>query len=473
MEESFYTVANSNGRRTEVAGQNDPVFVLCMGRSGSTLLRFILDAHPDLACPPETNLPALCAQLAIVWSLIEGAPLSATRGDTPPVVPEPAIVGIRHTMDTMTASYLVRRGKKRFCDKSLGSAQFADLLVRIYPTAKFVCLYRHPMDVIRSALDACPWGLNGYGLEPYINGSPGNAVLALARYWLDHAASIAEVEDQYPTRCHQIRYEDLVAAPEEVTQKIFAFLGVTQIPGITERCFTGDRERFGPADHKIWATSKISSDSIGDGQTVPAGLIPPPITNAINCLADRLGYVLIDDNWGTTRGISDPRVLSEIQPPVPPQGQAPRGRQEEEDTRLLTGRIREGFTRIDDGFGRRWAPYAEERCLIVSGPHSSAGTGWIITPASRAMSACPVEAEYEWQILGPPAAWRAVLLGHTNLYDALRRYQLRYCDSDAADPLVAQTRIAMLADLLGIGPRRDLATTGPAKAESTSLVVPS
>ncbi len=54
----------------------DPTFVLCHGRSGSTLLRFLLDSHPELACPPETNLPALCAHLATVWSLIEGAPLS-------------------------------------------------------------------------------------------------------------------------------------------------------------------------------------------------------------------------------------------------------------------------------------------------------------------------------------------------------------------------------------------------------------
>ena len=48
----------------------DPVFILCNGRSGSTLLRFVLDAHPELACPPETNLPGLCVQLAAVWSLI-------------------------------------------------------------------------------------------------------------------------------------------------------------------------------------------------------------------------------------------------------------------------------------------------------------------------------------------------------------------------------------------------------------------
>jgi hypothetical protein len=52
------------------AGGTDPVFVLCMGRSGSTLLRFLLDAHPELACPPETSLPALCGQLSVVWSLI-------------------------------------------------------------------------------------------------------------------------------------------------------------------------------------------------------------------------------------------------------------------------------------------------------------------------------------------------------------------------------------------------------------------
>jgi protein-tyrosine sulfotransferase len=126
----------------------DPVFVLCNGRSGSTLVRFLLDAHPEFACPPETNLPSLCAQLATVWSLIEGAPLSANRGDEPPVIPDAAIAGIRATLDSMVGPYLARREKKRYCDKSLGTARFAELLVRVYPQARFLCLYRHPMDVI-------------------------------------------------------------------------------------------------------------------------------------------------------------------------------------------------------------------------------------------------------------------------------------------------------------------------------------
>jgi hypothetical protein len=174
------------------------VFVLCGARSGSTLLRFILDAHPDLACPPETNLPALCAQLATVWSLIEGAPLSPDRGAEPPVIPDAAIAGIRHTVNLMTDSYLARRGGKRYCDKSLGTARFADLLARVYPEAKFLCLHRHPMDMVASGIEACPWGVAGYGFDPYIAGSPGNIVLALARYWNDNTAAILAAEESLP-----------------------------------------------------------------------------------------------------------------------------------------------------------------------------------------------------------------------------------------------------------------------------------
>src|SRR5262245_62211161 len=117
-----------NGAARERA---DPVFVLCAARSGSTLLRFLLDAHPDLACPPETNLPAMAVQLATVWSLIVGAPLSPERGDEPPEIPAAAIEGVRRTMDEMMASYLARRGKQRYCDKSLGTARFVELLLRV------------------------------------------------------------------------------------------------------------------------------------------------------------------------------------------------------------------------------------------------------------------------------------------------------------------------------------------------------
>jgi Sulfotransferase family len=437
----------------------DPVFVLCMARSGSTLLRFLLDAHPELACPPETSMPALCGQLAVVWSLIEGAPLAAERNAAPPRVPAAAVAGIRRMLDEMTGSYLARRGKRLFCDKSLGSARFADLLTQIYPGARFLCLYRHPMDVIRSGLDACPWGLSGYGFDQYIVGSPGNAVLALARYWLDNAKLINEVEQAQPEHCHRIRYEDLVEDPEEVMREVYAFIGVGPAPGIARACFSRDREHFGPADHKIWATSQVSGDSVGKGESVPAGLIAPPVMAAINELAATLGYLPVDDDWGTPGRAADPRVADTIPAATARHGGGPApGAQALQE--CLRSRLEDSGERL----ASLWEAHAAEKFLIVSRAATGGGeTQWLVDAAARTITledaADDSEADDDgkddddvtWSILGSPQTWEAVLSGQLNLHAALRRNDLRYCPAGTDKPLVSQTRIAMLADLLGLG----------------------
>jgi Sulfotransferase family len=462
MDGPVSAVLNGSVQFPDVA---DPVFVLCMGRSGSTLLRFLLDAHPDLACPPETSLPALCAQLAVVWSLIEGAPLSGNRGDAPPQVPDAAVAGIRHMVDMMTGSYLTRKGKRRFCDKSLGSARFADLLLRVYPGAKFICLYRHPMDMIRSGIEACPWGLNGYGFDQYIGVSPGNEVHALARYWLDNATPIAAIEEQHPDRCHRVRYEDMVTDPERAAREICAFIGVPEAPGITRACFSADRERFGPGDYKIWATSQITVGSVGKGESIPAGLIPPPVTEAINELIGKLGYRPIDEEWGTPGMPADPRLPETIpaagEPGPGAGGQTAAGQTAADGGAAAGGglaeRLRAGLEQAGDRFTSRWAPLAAGTFLVVARTPGTAGgeAGWLVDLDARTVTAASDadaggEAdEAGWNILGSPETWDAVLSGHVNLHVAMRRCDLRYCSAGDDGPFDAETRIAMLADLLG------------------------
>ncbi len=159
----------------------DPLFVLCEARTGSTLLRFLLDAHQDVACPGETNIPVLCHELVNTWSLATGHPSPDRRPPAElPLLPGEVLDGLRASVSLITSAHLGRLGKTWFCDKSLGSAPYAKLLLQLYPQAKFICLYRHPMDVIASGLEACPWGLIGYGFDSYIAASPGNSVLALA-----------------------------------------------------------------------------------------------------------------------------------------------------------------------------------------------------------------------------------------------------------------------------------------------------
>jgi sulfotransferase family protein len=429
----------------------DPVFVLCAGRSGSTLLRFLLDAHPELACPPETELPALCTQLASVWSLFSAAAGPAPRGGAT-AMPEAVIDGMRHVMDLMIGPYLAQRGKKRYCDKSLGSARHAALLLRMYPRARFLCLYRHPMDVIASGLESCPWGLNSYGFEHYIAGSPTNAVAALGRYWADHTGAILAAETDFPARCHRVRYEDLVAAPEEVARRIFAFLGVAPAPGVTGRFLSHERERFGRSDFKIWNTSGVRTDSVGRGWTVPASMLPASLMTTINEFNAQLDYRRVDGAWGTAERPSDMLEHAGLDGAgleggagtgVVPLGSV-----------LLGERLMAGLGRLDAAFTDRWQPHAAERFLVSATTPRGGDVRWLVDLASRTIGPGdgPDAGVVRWRTAGTAEAWQHVIEGGANLGVVFRRGELRYSDQgDAgAGSTAADTRVAMLADLLGI-----------------------
>lgn len=431
----------------------DPVFVLCTSRSGSTLLRFLLDAHPDLACPPELKMPVVLTQLARLWSAME-TPGRVAPKNAAPTVPPAVAAGIRQTMDLIIGPYLAGRGKKRYCDKNLGTEQQAETLLAVYPEAKFICLYRHPMDMIASGVEACPWGLGSYGFEPYVAQAPGNSVLAVARYWADHVGAILEIEDKYPGHCHRVRYEDLVADPESTAAELFAFLGLPPVPGISALAFSRERERAGPGDFKIWNTSQITDSSVGRGWSVPADLIPPPLTVTLNNLAGRLGYVPIDGKWGTAQQPGDLRLPADGQAPaaipVAHGGPLPAGS-------LLVGeRLQAGMRRVNAGFSADWQPYSNGSFLLVALAASRTGedTWWLVDLGARKVVTgsghCGEDAD--WAVTAPPATWEQVIREGMNLGIAFRRHGMRYRDKGdgGAGSATAENRVAMMSDLLGV-----------------------
>jgi len=447
----------------------DPVFVLCCGRSGSTLLRFLLDTHPHLACPPETRLPAMSAQMASVWSQLQGTPLVTERPGDLPVIGEPVLAGIRSAVDRMVGSYLARRRKRRYCDKSLNTAEHADLLLRVFPGATFICLYRHPMDVIASGIEACPWGLNGFGFDPYAAASPGNAVLALARFWADNAAATLAVEERLRERCHRVRYEDLVADPEGVADGIFRFLGEPPMPGISEACFSTERERLGPADYKIWHTSRIRADSVGRGWSIPAGLVGPDMTATINDLIGKLGYVQLTKEWGTAALAPDLRQPgtgpATAGAPSPPGSSKTWSR-----SWPVARRLEAGVAGINERFVRQWGAHSAETFLVtVVSPDAGRHSRWRVDLAARTVCAVDGhagEAPADWEIIGPAELWEQTMSGATNLSVAFRRRQVRYSDTGNRGPAVPAQRIGMLADLLGITTWPPEAAGGPGAASS-------
>lgn len=284
-----------------------PVFVLTAGRSGSTLLRFILDSHPELACPPETNVALACGQLASMWKTLESA-----LPDHPGKAPSRALPGhirdpIKEAIDSAYGHYLKGVGKQRWCDKSPDSCWHAGLLAQLYPEAKFICLYRHCMDVVASAIEAYPWGLpRRIGFE-YITQHPGNSVATVSHYWLAQVQQIMNFEEENPRRCYRLRYEDLVGEPEQTAESIFSFLGIPPVPGITQSCFRTPHSK-GPGDKKIWRTNKISTGSVGRGVRVPASRIPPHLRADINEALVKLDYRPLGERRTEAEAGADPRA---------------------------------------------------------------------------------------------------------------------------------------------------------------------
>jgi hypothetical protein len=443
---------------------DDPVFVLCAGRSGSTLLRFLLDAHPDLACPPETRLPWLARQLATAWAVIENTPPSADGSPADGTVSGPVAEGLRRSLDPMMTSYLEGRGKKRYCDKSLGAAQHAGLLLQIWPGARFICLYRHPMDVIASGIEASPWGLTSYGFEPYIGVPQDNNVAALARYWLDYTTSIVEAEERFTDRCLPVRYEDLVTDPDGQIERIFEFIDAAPAPGIVERCFGPEHQRFGPGDYKIWNTSRVSADSVGRGWTMPAGKIPEPLLARVNELADVLGYIQVGQQWGTG---SKPADLRARKNDPPPSADSARMAEQADEPRqasvtlpdwalAVDRRVRAGLALAGQEFARAHGPRAKESVLLfVSAPAWASGDAWWrldLAAGTVTEGLGDAVVDTDWSLTGSAQAWDGMLAGESNLGVAFRRGDLRYADKgDAgAGSIGADTRVAMLTELLGV-----------------------
>lgn len=203
-------------------------FIVARGRSGTTLLRAMLDAHPDMAVPGESHfvvqfasrrsryerdgtfdtrrfVPDLLDHFAFKrWGLPPDAVLEAFR-DAPPADYPSAI-------RLLYATYAAHEGKSRFGDKTPSYVLNLDLLAETFPDAVFVHLIRDGRDVSLSYLDT-DFGVSSLGQA--------------AVYWDRFVRAGREAGSRLgATRYREIRYEDLIREPETVLREICAFIGL-------------------------------------------------------------------------------------------------------------------------------------------------------------------------------------------------------------------------------------------------------
>ncbi len=424
------------------------------------MLRFILDTHPDLACPPETMITAAAVPLLRSWDILEHAGEGQQRlVNAPPALPVEAADLIRDTLDRLYGRYLARRGKPRWCDKSLDSVLAAELLAEVYPEAKFVCLFRHCMDVVASGIEACPWGVSRFGFDSYVAQNPGNNVAAIANYWVEWAELMLKFQESHPHRTYRVRYEDLAVAPEEVTAKLLEFLGAAPMPGITSACFGSPHEGDGPGDEKIWFTTKVSTETMGRGVKVPGDAIPGPLRAQVNEALAQLGYRPIGADWNSAPGALDPRLpgtgpeLGSENGPAELPAQAVRAPDWAGSAVLaeLADRMRQnaGQTAV---VSELWPTVAGQTIMLVvadDDEHGELSTKFPVAEANGNGAAPQADGEAVATFIADPLVWKELLEGHANMITEIRHGKLR-CINRRDTHRVRSDEVHAIACLLGL-----------------------
>ena len=199
-----------------------PIILGGCPRSGTTLVRVILDAHPNIACGPESSLLAgrfVSAELAERFE-IAAAELDQLRR---------AATDHAHFIELFFTRCADRRGKPRWAEKTPTNVRQLAYLFRHFPNAKFVHVVRDGRDVVCS--------LRTYPKYRIVAGQriPTNMRRPLRRCiqrWLrDTAAGMAW--RRHPNYL-EIRYEDLVENPEPTLRSLCTFLGDPWYPELLE-----------------------------------------------------------------------------------------------------------------------------------------------------------------------------------------------------------------------------------------------
>ena len=204
-----------------------PFFIVGSARSGTTWLRMMLNAHPDVAVPPESRFivelwrgadeidsDELLGRLARhkrfqAWEL----PIEHVRRELPP---RPDYGGV------MAAAYVAfarRRAKTRWGDKTPRYVSHIPFLARLFPDARFVHVVRDGRDVALSYADV------SFGPK---------SVAHAAELWAERVRAGRAAGRSLPGRYLEARYESFVAEPEANARTLCGFVGVGYDPGMLE-----------------------------------------------------------------------------------------------------------------------------------------------------------------------------------------------------------------------------------------------
>ncbi len=226
--------SDSSPRCMQEGRRLPPFFVVGCSRSGTTMLRLILNRHPDLAIPPESHFlvplldtypadsllsPAEVA--AVVRAIVEHPRFAAwhtTADELAAACESQSVPTLATLIDTVFRLEIGVTGKPRWGDKTPEYCSHLGRLHQLFPAASFIHIVRDGRDVSNSLRDRTWYGWTE---------------LQRARHWTRTVRDAESAGRRIGSAQYlRVSYEDLVLSPESTIRSVCDFLHVDVHPSM-------------------------------------------------------------------------------------------------------------------------------------------------------------------------------------------------------------------------------------------------
>lgn len=233
-----------------------PTFILSSVRSGSTLLRVLLNTHSMICAPHELHLRTMQVRFTERFTNLAVQQIGLDQA------------GLEYLLwDRVLHRELTRSGKQLIVDKTPGNVFAWERLRECWPDARYIILLRHPVSILES-------------IRNDAQGPIAEKKIDMAMTYIRAMETAARDVDGLT-----IRYEDLVATPAEVTRDVCAFLEVPWEAGMLS---------YGEQDHGPFLpfigdwTDKIATGRIQSPRPLPR---PDEVPEHLRAACREWGYL--------------------------------------------------------------------------------------------------------------------------------------------------------------------------------------
>jgi tetratricopeptide (TPR) repeat protein len=254
----FFTKHAAIGHDSE-----EPVFVIGMPRSGTTLTEQILSSHPQVKGVGEVNFWG-SANVMLPIELATDIPYPDCVG----LIDSRVATQIGEKYLATQHQLIAQGSAQRIVDKMPQNFNFLGLIAVVFPKAKIIHIQRSAMDTCLSIF-----------FQNFQEAHPYSYDLAnVGHYYKEYEHLMQHWREVLPVKLLEISYEDLVANQEEVTRRLIDYVGLPW----NERCLQPEKTEKVVRTASLWqARQPVYKTSVARWKRYEKHLAP---------LKEALGY---------------------------------------------------------------------------------------------------------------------------------------------------------------------------------------